>query len=223
MVIVIFWGRSLIKSFDRTKPGVIPTMQLMTLPPGVIENRMLTPTATIWAVLDDSPTATPTTSPTLQATITPWVVTATPTATPEVTPTMWYENMFIPNVPGIAGVPDRDSDGSVIAKLSYYYPPYAYLEKAYEINCDITGGVLECEHMANGEEVKYFIGEALACPGEYPFGTVFEVMGGYYTCRDRGGAIGRVDDSTIWLDLLYPYMPNNVNWGHTVEVRYWLP
>lgn len=220
--IIVLWGRSLVKSFDNQRPGAIPTMQLFTLPANVIQDRLLTPTATVWAILPEE-TATPTPSPTPEITITPWVVTATPSPTPEITPTMWFEGMYIPDLPGIAPAPSGDSSGSTMAKLSYYYPPYAYLEKAYEINCDVSGGVLECEHMSNGQEVKYFIGEALACPQEYPFGTVFKVMDGYYTCRDRGGAIGRVDDSTIWLDLLYPYMPNNVNWGYLTEVEYWIP
>lgn len=188
--------------------------------------RELTPTATPWHVLSGLGTPTMAVTPVIDKIIptqTPWVVTATPTPTPEINPTPWYENMYIPDVPGIAVKPDREPDIVTVAKLSYYYPPYAYLEPAYEINCDLVDGKLECEHMANGQKVFYYVGEACACPPEYPFGTVFEVMGGVYTCRDRGGAIQRVNENIIWLDLLYPYMPGNVYWGHETEVKIWLP
>lgn len=218
--VMFFWGRMLFKSFDHKNNGVqpMPTMDMSF--------RALTPTATPWTVLNplNEPTSvlnTPTQE--IYPTQTPFVVTATPTTTPEIIPTQWFDDMFIPWEPGIANKPDRTADIETMAKLSYYYPPYAYLDPAYEINCDKVNGVLECEHMANGQEVKYFIGEALACPPEFPFGTVFKVMGGFYTCRDRGGAIQRVNDNLIWLDLLYPYMPGEVDWGYETEVKIWLP
>lgn len=218
--VMFFWGRMLVKSFDNKAKPIQP------LPTADLSYRALTPTATPWAILSGmgEPTSdfiTPTVQ--ISPTQTPWVVTATPTTTPEITPTPWYENMYIPSNPGIAVKPDREPDITTMARLSYYYPPYAYLEPAYEINCDKVDGVLECEHMASGEHVVDYVGEALACPIEYPFNTVFEVMGGYYTCRDRGGAIQRVNDNLIWLDLLYPYMPGQVNWGYETEVKIWLP
>lgn len=222
--ILFVWGRMVVHSF-KPKTG-LPVVALVSQTPDYIKDYALTPTATEWHLSGmGEPTIdlfTPT--PEYIPTITPWVVTATPTSTPEITPTMWYEDMYIPPVPGIATRPGGKPDLTLVGKLSYYYPPYAYLETAYEINCDKNpDGSLECEHMASGEKVFYYVGEACACPGEFPFGTVFEVMGGYYTCRDRGGAIQRIDNNKIWLDLLYPYMPGGVQWGYETQIKVWLP
>jgi len=219
--VMFFWGRMLINSFSHKSSPIkpMPTVDLVI--------RALTPTATPWTVLEpmrSSTMAVTSTQGQIIPTQTPWVITATPEPTPEITPTPWYENMVIPSVPGIAVKPDREHDLTVIARLSYYYPPYAYLDPAYEINCDKNSdGSLECEHMASGEKVFDYVGEACACPPEYPFGTVFQIMDGFYTCRDRGGAIQRVDENLIWLDMLYPYMPGYVNWGYETEVKIWLP
>lgn len=104
-------------------------------------------------------------------------------------------------------VPTRES---VKAHLSWYWPPFG------DINCDY-----ECEHIANGDDWKTWVGKGLACPMQYPLGTVFVVMGEEWTCVDRGEAIVVNQDGTIWLDLLVSGMPYGIPWGsvRTVEVR----
>lgn len=98
----------------------------------------------------------------------------------------------------------------VRAHLSYYWPPFG------EINCDY-----ECEHIANGDGWQKWVGKGVACPVEYPLGTVFIIMGKEWTCVDRGDAIVRNNDGSIWLDLLVLGMPDSLAWGsiRTVEVR----
>ena len=225
--VIYLWGRSAIKSFDRvTADNFIPTLSMPTFSQEELNNRVLTPTATPWVVLGAMGETEGELNNDMQViapTQTPWVITATPAPTPTITPTAWYANLYIPLVPGIATNPNRTYDELQYAKLSYYYPPYAYEDIAYEINCDKVNGVLECEHMASGQLTADYIGEAVACPVEYPFGTVFEIMGGFYTCRDRGGAIVRIDEQTIWLDILYPYMPNGAYWGQEEVVKVYLP
>lgn len=214
--VIFLWGRSLVSSIDRTsyKPvNPLPTVDL--------GDRSLTPGPTPWSIVPED-RLTPGPSPTISATQTPWVVTAVPSATPTSDPS-WTIGLYVPDDVGLPDGPDRKADSKQQAKISYYYPPYAYKDPAYEINCDKIDGILECEHMANGQEVKYFIGEAVACPAEYPFGTIFEILDRYYTCRDRGGSIVRITDNMIWLDVLYPRMPNYLPWGYETEVKIWLP
>lgn len=72
--------------------------------------------------------------------------------------------------------------------------------------------------MANGERWENWIGKAVACPAEFPFGTIFVLPGGErFVCKDRGGAIITENDGTIWLDLLVFEPP--VPYGTVVEVK----
>jgi hypothetical protein len=98
----------------------------------------------------------------------------------------------------------------VRAHLSFYWPPFG------QINCDY-----ECEHIANGDDWKTWVNKGLACPSEYPLGTVFLVMGKEWQCVDRGDAIVKNSDGSIWLDLLLSKMPDGLAWGsiRIVEVR----
>jgi hypothetical protein len=100
---------------------------------------------------------------------------------------------------------------TVQAHLSNYWPPYG------DINCDY-----ECAHLANGDRWQKWVGKGLACPLEYPLGTIFVVRGQEWVCIDRGERIVVNPDGTIWLDLLMPFMPHDVAWGSvfTVEVRH---
>ena len=209
----LLWGRTLIQSFTvKAKP-------LNTLEQIVATQKYeysLTPTMVPYTLSMAEPTFTQVAA----ATITP---TPEPTATPSPTATMWFENIWIPDSPGIATKPDREPDQMIDGKISYFWPPYAYQKAEYEINCDKSNGVLECEQMASGNLVIGYVGEAIACPLEYEFGTIFKVWGGYYTCRDRGGAIVRIDEETFWLDILYPDMPNGHYWGEIADVAVWLP
>lgn len=100
---------------------------------------------------------------------------------------------------------------TVQAHLSNYWPPYG------DINCDY-----ECAHLANGDRWQKWVGKGLACPLEYPLGTIFVVRGQEWVCIDRGERIVVNSDGTIWLDLLLPFMPHDLAWGSvfTVEVRH---
>jgi len=56
--------------------------------------------------------------------------------------------------------------------------------------------------MASGLPWENWVGKAVACPEEFPFGTVFIIDGRRWVCLDRGGAISRINETTIWLDML---------------------
>ena len=99
------------------------------------------------------------------------------------------------------------------ARISYYWPPLG------GINCDVINGEEECGQVASGRYWHYEgVGRWLACPAEFPFGTLFLINGFVWECQDRGGAIIKMTDGTLWLDLLYPYMPYQWTWGDTVNV-----
>jgi len=217
-LVLVLWGRSIVNSFKRDPEPIKPLDSFIVEQQ---QNYLMTPTMLPININLIFPTNTPMNTPTITPTKTKLNPVLDPTVTPTVTP--WYTDMYIPNVPGIAWVPEGEPDLEVDGRISYYYPPYAYLSPEYEMNCDKIDGVLECEHMANGQEVKYFIGEAVACPVEFPFGTVIKVWGGYYTCRDRGGAIVKISENTYWFDVLYPTMPAYKEWGALADVQVWYP
>jgi len=104
---------------------------------------------------------------------------------------------------------------TVIALLTWYTPSQG------GTNCDST-----CEHMAAGHAVKDWYGRALACPAEFPIGTVFEIRGsrwaladGVYVCLDRGGAVTTLPDGTVVLDLLR----KSPVWRETLIVTAYIP
>jgi hypothetical protein len=75
--------------------------------------------------------------------------------------------------------------------------------------------------LANGEDYHVWYGRALACPPEYPIGTVFRVylpveLARDWVCLDRGGAV--VGDI---LDFLLRY-PDQVPWGADINSTPWL-
>ena len=227
---MVFYGRTILNSFGKHKS--YPGLEERT---GInLEDRMLTPTATAWSIglsgstqddLNNDHVPTPTITE-IKPTQTPWIITATPgvTQTPTPTPTPWYEGMYIPPSPGIAKYPDREHDLIIRGKISFYYPPYAYDHPDFEINCNrLPSGELDCEHLASGEKTRHYIGEAVACPPKFEFGTVMKIWDGYYTCRDRGGAIDQIGENLYWLDILFPHMPLNKYWGEETEVYVWLP
>ena len=82
------------------------------------------------------------------------------------------------------------------AKLSWYWPPLL------GANCAVAKNNECVSRMASGHSWKKWVGRAVACPEEYPFGTVFIIDGRRWVCMDRGGAITRINNNTIWLDLL---------------------
>ena len=215
--VFLLWGRTLLKSFE---PNVKPLPSMAE----IVQ-------ATVKAGYATTPTIVPFTINLVYPTerviyvpgATPIPPAAEPVSTPIPTKVTWFEDIFIPDSPGIANKPDREPDQMIDGKISYFWPPYAYQKPEYEINCDKSNGVLECEQMASGNLVIGYVGEAIACPLEYDFGTIFKVWDGYYTCRDRGGEIVRIDDQTFWLDILYPVMPIGHYWGEIADVAVWLP
>lgn len=189
----LYWMGNGYKRAESTDLVVIPTLQPLDAPtptPYHVENRVIE--------------MMPTEVPTQQATITPTV-----TASATITPQPWYENYTPPELK-----PAQGSTGYIQrARISYYWPPLG------GINCDVTpDGMQECEQMATGYYVRDYVGRALACPPEFPDGTQFEILGTLWICLDRGGAITRNEDGSIWLDLLYPYMPFDIPWGSEIDV-----
>lgn len=214
--VFLLWGKSLLNTFSvKAKPLTLDQLQATAK-----ADYALTPTMAPYTINLVYPTERVYPTP-VPATATP---TPEPTSIPTPTPTLWFEDLWIPDNPGIATKPNREPDLYIDGKISYFYPPYAYQKPEYEINCDKNpDGSLECEQMASGNLVKHYMGEALACPAEFEFGTIFKIWDGYYTCRDRGGAIVKINEETYWLDILYPRMPNNHYWGEIADVEVWLP
>lgn len=149
--------------------------------------------------------ATPT--PESTATVTP---VPTVTLSPGRVAGWWY-----PDLSRVGGTVDTSgyTRVEVPAHISYYWPEYG------GINCDAT-----CDDLADGSDWHGQEGLVLACPSEYPFGTIFQIGGTFWVCRDRGQAIVTNADGTIWLDVLYPYMPfKGVAWGSVLTVGVWQP
>ena len=126
-----------------------------------------------------------------QPTITPVDVMPTipqkPTLQP--TPELWL-------APGPYPAPHPSPDEMVIttamiARYSHYWPPLG------GANCHG-----DCDTMASGLYWEDYIGQAVACPEQFPFYTQFKVDGRYWTCLDRGDSIRFLQDGTFWLDFL---------------------
>ena len=82
------------------------------------------------------------------------------------------------------------------AKISWYWPPLL------GPNCAVVRNDKCISRMASGQPWQNWVGRAVACPKEYPFGTVFIIDGKRWVCLDRGEAVTRVNHNTIWLDML---------------------
>lgn len=100
-------------------------------------------------------------------------------------------------------------------RVSYYYPPLG------GINCWTWDDEKQkcISTMASGEPWELYIGEAIACPPELPLGTVLEIEGGVYTCRDRGGAIILNEDGTYWIDFLADHLPVGDYYGQMLTAN----
>lgn len=82
------------------------------------------------------------------------------------------------------------------AKISWFWPPLL------GPNCAVVRNGECVSRMASGQPWQNWVGKAVACPSEYPFGTIFVIEGRNWVCLDRGGAITRINNNTIWLDML---------------------
>lgn len=75
--------------------------------------------------------------------------------------------------------------------------------------------------MSAGEDAREYYQKALACPKEYPLGSIFIIRNskngladGRYICRDRGGSIFIDKNGVVRLDILSTYPI----WKETIEV-----
>ena len=106
--------------------------------------------------------------------------------------------------------PRREPDRLITVKISRYDPQLG------GTNCFRWGNGTCLSNLANGEDWRLNYGIAIACPREYPFGTIMEIGGQLWECKDRGGKI-----LGNWVDQLsafaiYPY-------GHELLASVWLP
>ena len=96
-------------------------------------------------------------------------------------------------------------------KYSHYWPA------AGGTNCSnfVEG---ECiSRMASGARWQDYIGQACACPREWPFGTTVELDGEIWTCMDRGGKIRFDAEGLTFVDFLAPH--GAYSYGQLVEVK----
>jgi len=91
----------------------------------------------------------------------------------------------------------EDSTALTPIRYSYYWPPLG------GPNCSRFVGGKCISKMANGEPWEDFVGEAVACPPQWGFGTTIELDGNVWTCRDRGGMVV-FEDGIPWVDFLRP-------------------
>lgn len=109
---------------------------------------------------------------------------ATPTASPIPAPA--------PS-PAPEGVPIR-------IRVSHYWPPLG------GPNCAAWAGGRCRSRMASGEPWEAWVGRAIACPPEWPFGTRLMAFGREWICLDRGSRI-RFEGGIPWVDFLTPEPP----------------
>ena len=98
---------------------------------------------------------------------------------------------------------------TVNIKVSWYFPPYGGI--------NMRGDGI---YMANGERWQDWTGKAIACPANWNFGTIVNVNGYNFICKDRGGEINCDNNNACWIDILYPYNPiENTYWGQIIEAK----
>lgn len=83
----------------------------------------------------------------------------------------------------------------VTVRYSHYWPPLL------GPNCSRAVGGVCVARMASGLRWQDWVGRAVACPPEWPFGTRVVLDGAEWTCQDRGGKIQFVD-GLPWVDFL---------------------
>jgi hypothetical protein len=102
----------------------------------------------------------------------------------------------------------------IFIRASNYWPPAGGHNCAYFVE----GQCLS--RMSSGEPWQRWIGRAISCPPEWPFGTVLFAGQRTWVCLDRGGRI-RYVDGIPWVDFLTdkPF----ANYGEIVEAVLYLP
>lgn len=101
-------------------------------------------------------------------------------------------------------------------RISYYWPPLG------GINCSRYENQTDCSTLASGRRFADVVGIAVACPAEFPFGSVFIIDHYRFVCLDRGGAIV-TQDGYSWIDILYPNLNKEYSWGQLVTGTVILP
>lgn len=147
----------------------------------------------------------------LRPTITPVpsaTCTQTDTPTPFARMPTFPANYVLPGA-GLGGKMTGCVDQMI--KISWYWPPLG------GINCDRQAGQQECAHIADGELVADVVGQVAACPDGYD-GMYVGILGFTFRCADKGGAIVKNGDGSIWVDMLYPYNPiKGLHWSEEVK------
>lgn len=141
-------------------------------------------------------------------TATPVTITSTPTQNTE--PTQIPQRIEDVRYIVVTATPEPTETKNAVAIMSNYYPPWG------GINCNDN-----CNDIATGESWVGYVGQIVACPTEFPIGTVFHIEGRDYECRDRGGAIITEPDGRIWLDILTPV--SKYYYKQEVPITYTLP
>ncbi len=111
-------------------------------------------------------------------------------------------------------VPVQEPPGETIKiRYSYYWPPLG------GTNCAVYAEQWCQSRMASGEKWEHWIGRAVACPKEYPFGTTIIVDNQEWVCLDRGGKIV-TSEGVPWIDFL-TLVPRH-RYGEIIEaeIRY---
>ena len=143
------------------------------------------------------------------------------TATPRVTPTdivivfdmqgQIQSTQEVPHEKLFTATPDPVVQSTPTASpgepfyASFFYPPYG------GTNCDNNYDPPECRYLATGETWQGWVGRALACPFEFPLGTVFRINGDDWVCKDRGGMVNMIGGIPV-LEFLAPEMPYGLKW-----------
>lgn len=94
-------------------------------------------------------------------------------------------------------VKKQEFKNEITNDIKYFDVIVTYYTNNYE-SCGKTDGI-----GANNKKLNY---GHIALPKEFPFGTKINLEGmGTFECQDRGGAIKRIDENTIVVDV---YIPN---------------
>jgi hypothetical protein len=115
--------------------------------------------------------------------------------------TMWTVTRDVVPIPRLPAAtipsenPGQTLGETILIRYSHYWPPLG------GVNCGNFVGGICVSKMASNKPWADYIGEAVACPKEMPFGTLIVLDGRVWTCLDRGGMIKYVD-GVPWLDFL---------------------
>jgi hypothetical protein len=131
-----------------------------------------------------------------------------PEAAPEPDPYAKYEGQPVAH-------PRRQPDALVTIKISRYDP------RLGGTNCFHWGNGTCLSSMANGERWEENYEKAVACAMEWAFGTIVEIEGKLWECKDRGGAIIQTRPGVYWVDQLST--TGHYDHGYEMPASVWFP